>query len=84
MHAGPPLESLRADRSTGTLPLRLNAALNESFVVDWWVRYDELRTGRSEFARELLDHYRGEGRRGQVLPEDEEGDFVEYLTTCGI
>ena len=84
MRVGPLLESVRADGFAESLRLRLNAAVNEAFVVDWWGRYDELRTGRGEFARELLDHYLDEDRRGQVLPEDEEGDFVEYLTTCGI
>ena len=80
----PVLERVRAEGMTEALREQLNAVVGTEFVVDWWGTYAELREGRGEIPRRVLDDFLGEEREGGALRDDEEEEFVECLKTWGV
>lgn len=80
----PVLARVRESGFTEPLRKQLNEEVKTAFVVDWWGTYADLKSGRDEKARAVLDDYLGEEREGQALPEAEEEEFVDFLGTWGV
>ncbi|HSQ68503.1 MAG TPA: hypothetical protein VLM41_00345 [Steroidobacteraceae bacterium] len=64
------------------LRLALDPASDGGFVVDWWGSFDDLKSGRGDFARALLDDFFVAKRQTWMLEPGEEGRFIEYLKSC--
>lgn len=79
----PLLAELKKQGLSEPLKAEVNAAVRSTYVIDWWGSFDEIKSGPSEFARDLRSDFRGDAQGAQAIQEDEMEDFIEFLQTCG-
>jgi hypothetical protein len=77
----PILAAVKESGLTEDLRVRLDNECSSDFRIDWWGTFEDLRAGRGEFGRDILDEFLGEDRAVQAVPDDELDDFVEFLKT---
>lgn len=78
----PLLQRATEEGLSEALRLELDPGSDGGFVVDWWGSFEDLKSGRGDFARALLDDFFGEKRQAWTLEPGEEGQFIEYLKRC--
>ena len=80
----PLLAELKANGFNEALREKLNAAVDDFMVIDWWGEFSEITAGKTEFSRNLIENFvDDEEGRELMVPADEMDGFVEYLMTCG-
>jgi len=62
---------------------KLNEAIRDHSIVNWWGTFNDLLKGDSEFTRDIIDRFLPEEREGSALQAHEMDEFVEYLKDCG-
>jgi hypothetical protein len=59
----------------------INAALGAS-QIEWWGTFDDLCSGRSDFARDTLERYFGDDEKiPSKIPDERLDEFIEWLRT---
>ncbi len=76
------LVSADSEGLTADLRLNINKLVKDSFVIDWWGEFKQLRAGADSIARDIVDDYLGEDQIGGDIADDDIDDFVVHLKTC--
>jgi hypothetical protein len=77
----PVLQRLKTEGFGPALRDEFNAAIEDVFVIQWWGRFEELASAKTEFATQLVEEFLDE-EIARPLADDELDEFVEYLQTC--
>lgn len=79
----PILDRLGSEGLTPQLLEAVRAVIGDLYSIEWWGTFDDIASGKDEFAREVLDGFLDDDAPQSVREEDM-NDFVEYLETYGI
>lgn len=79
----PFLERTQQEGLSSDILAKVNDAIKDHAILDWWGTFDDILSGRQPFGRDILDSFLPEEREGGSIMPEEMDEFVEYLSTYG-